>query len=145
MTIKVLLGIKFNENLKNWFEKQDFPKVWLKCLEIARLQDFALITTGIVGTLSGPRPPATRCATRDASRRTPPLVIPAYGPDTHNMFRKISIEFLFQGIILTKSLEWLIFIPPPARSGEGVYRNHSVCQSVSVGLSVCLCRFVSGP
>ena len=39
------------------FKKQDFPKVWMKCLEIARLQDFALNTQGLLGALSGPQTP----------------------------------------------------------------------------------------
>ena len=43
----------------------------MKCLEIARLQDFAPNTPGFLAALSGPRPPYARCAIRDASRRTP--------------------------------------------------------------------------
>ena len=57
--------------LKISVEKQDFWKVWMKCLEIARLQDFAPNTPGFLGALSGPRPFTARCAIRDASRRTP--------------------------------------------------------------------------
>ena len=37
--------------LKISFEKQDFWKVWMKCLEIARLQDFAPNTPGFLGGL----------------------------------------------------------------------------------------------
>ena len=33
--------------------KQGFPKDWMKCLEIARLQDFAPNTQRLVGALSG--------------------------------------------------------------------------------------------
>ena len=41
VTFKVqYLGPKW-KSLKFSFEKRDFPKVWMKCLEIARLQDFA--------------------------------------------------------------------------------------------------------
>ena len=42
VTIKVLIDVKFDVNLKkNSFGKQDFTKVWMKCLEIARLQEAA--------------------------------------------------------------------------------------------------------
>ena len=37
--------------------KQGFPKVWMKCLEIAKLQDFAPNTQGLLGALSGPQTP----------------------------------------------------------------------------------------
>ena len=56
---------------KNQFWKKYFPKAWMECLEIARLQDFARYTPELLGALSAPRPPAARCATRHASRRTP--------------------------------------------------------------------------
>ena len=45
----------------------------MKCLEIARLQDFAPNTQGPLGVLSGPKPPAV-------SNEPPPLKISAYGP-----------------------------------------------------------------
>ena len=53
------------KSLKISFEKQDFPTVWTKCLEIARLQDFAPISQAFWDRLS-----------RGAQRR-----ISAYGPD----------------------------------------------------------------
>ena len=37
--------------------KQGFPRVWMKCLEIARLQDFAPNTQGLLGALSGAKTP----------------------------------------------------------------------------------------
>ena len=39
------------------FKKQGFPKVWMKCLEIARLQDFEPNTQGLLGALRGPQTP----------------------------------------------------------------------------------------
>ena len=38
-------------------ENRAFAKVWMKCLEIARLQDFAPNTQGLLGALSGPQTP----------------------------------------------------------------------------------------
>ena len=56
--------------LKISFEKQDFPKVWMKCLEIARLQDIAPNT----------QYPLLRGARLAMLVDDPPLEIPAYGP-----------------------------------------------------------------
>ena len=71
MTIKVLIGVKFNENLKKIsFEKQDFPKFSMMCLEIAKLQDIAPNTPDLL-------PRSARLAMRVDE---PPLEIPAYGP-----------------------------------------------------------------
>ena len=44
----------------------------MKCLEIARLQDFAPNTQGLLGALSGP-----------PYQTNPPLKISAYGPDVY--------------------------------------------------------------
>ena len=38
---------------------------------MARLKDFVQIPLGFWGSLKAPRPPAARCATQDACRRTP--------------------------------------------------------------------------
>ena len=58
MTIKVLIGVKFEEILlKISNGKQGFPKVWMKCQEIAWFQDFAHNTQGLLGALS----PQTPC------------------------------------------------------------------------------------
>ena len=38
--------------------KQGFPKVWVKCLEIPRLQDFAPNTKGFWEPWAAPKPPA---------------------------------------------------------------------------------------
>ena len=59
------------KSLKISFEKQDFPKFGMKCLEIARFQDYAPNTPGL------PRPPAAiaprfvRCVTRSAGQQPP--------------------------------------------------------------------------
>ena len=56
ITIKVeVLWKLWQTKSRNWwkslkisFEKQDFPKVRMKCLEMSRLQDFAPNTTGLL-------------------------------------------------------------------------------------------------
>ena len=53
-------------------ENRAFRKL-MKCLEIARLQDFAPNTQGLLGALCGPPPPLPY-------RTNPPLKIFAYGP-----------------------------------------------------------------
>ena len=62
------------------FKKQDFPKVWMKCLKIARLQDFALNTPGLLGALSGPQTLCREVRDSHCESMNPPLEIPAYGP-----------------------------------------------------------------
>ena len=68
------------ENNKISVEKHDFPKVWMKCLEIARFQDFAPNTPELLGALSGPQTPCRKSYVRESTN--PPLEIPAYGPET---------------------------------------------------------------
>ena len=61
---------------KIWWKslkKQTFPKVWMKCFEIARLQNFTPNTPGLLGALSSQTPAVialciARCATRDDER-----------------------------------------------------------------------------
>ena len=55
------------------FEKQDFPKVWMKCLEIVRLHDFAPNTPWLLG------PPCPEVGDSWCESTNPPLEIPAYG------------------------------------------------------------------
>ena len=63
------------------FKKQDFPKVWMKWLKIARLQGFALNTQGLLGALSGPQTLCREVRDSHCESTNPPLEIPAYGPD----------------------------------------------------------------
>ena len=56
---------------KNQFEKQDFPKIWMKCLEIAGCRILLQIPQDFWDTL-------LRGARRESTN--PPLEIPAYGP-----------------------------------------------------------------
>ena len=52
----------------------------MKCLKIARLQDFALNTPGLLGALSGPQTLCREVRDSHCESTNPPLEIPAYGP-----------------------------------------------------------------
>ena len=62
----------WNNEMSN--EEMELFQTEIRCLQIARMQDFAPNTPGLLGALSGPRPPAVtaprnaRCATHFASR-----------------------------------------------------------------------------
>ena len=73
MTIKVLIGVKFDENLKNQFWKTGLLES-LNELSAWKLLDCRIllqIPQGFWEPWGAPRPPTARCAIRDASRRTP--------------------------------------------------------------------------
>ena len=73
------------------FEKnQDFPKVWMKCLKIARLQDFAPNTPGLLGALSRPQTLCREVRDSHCESTNPPLEIPAYGPDISYLENKVN-------------------------------------------------------
>ena len=61
------------------FKKQDFPKVWMKWLKIARLQDFAPNTPGLLGAFSCPQTLCREVRDSHCESTNPPLEIPAYG------------------------------------------------------------------
>ena len=62
----------------------------MKCLEIARLQDFAPNSQGLLGALSGPQTPLPY-------RTNPPLKISAYGPACYTVkIYKNKPQFFFK-------------------------------------------------
>ena len=52
----------------------------MKCLEIARLKDFAPNTPGLQGVAQGPQTPCREVRDSRCVSTNPPLEIPAYGP-----------------------------------------------------------------
>ena len=52
----------------------------MKCLKIARLQDFALNTPELLGALSGPQTLCREVRDSHCESTNPPLEIPVYGP-----------------------------------------------------------------
>ena len=52
----------------------------MKCLEIARLKDFAPNTPGLLGVAQGPQTPCREVRDSRCVSTNPPLEIPAYGP-----------------------------------------------------------------
>ena len=67
----------------------------MKCLEIARLQDFAPNTQGLLGALSGPLPNWTN----------PPLKISAYGPGSTTLMSPILLHLENKFSLLQKGFE----------------------------------------
>ena len=59
----------------------------MKCLEIARLKDFAPNTPGLLGVAKGPQTPCREVRDSRCVSTNPPLEIPVYGPG----FKMISI------------------------------------------------------
>ena len=53
----------------------------MKCLIIARLQDFAPNTPGLLGALSSPQTLCREVRDSHCESTNPPLEIPAYGPE----------------------------------------------------------------
>ena len=53
----------------------------MKCLKIARLQDFAPNTPGLLGALSGLQTLCREVRDSHCESKNPPLEIPAYGPE----------------------------------------------------------------
>ena len=72
MTIKVLIGVKFDENLlKSVLKNRTFRKFEWWTWKILDCRVLLQIPRAFCGPWVAPRPPAARCATRDGSRRTP--------------------------------------------------------------------------
>ena len=79
--------------LKISFEKQDFWKVWMKCLEIARLKDFAPNTPGLLGVAQGPQTPCREVRDSRCVSTNPPLEIPAYGPERYTLWIQLKEDW----------------------------------------------------
>ena len=58
----------------------------MKCLKIARLQDFTLNTPGLLGALSGPQTLCHEVCDSHCESTNPPLEIPDFGLDIHFNF-----------------------------------------------------------
>ena len=66
----------------------------MKCLEIARLKDFAPNTHGILGVAQGPQTPCREVRDSRCVSTNPPLEIPAYGPDENVCFQRLNDRLL---------------------------------------------------
>ena len=98
--IKVLIGVKFE------FWKQDFPKVWMKCLEIARMKDFAPNTPGLLGVAQGPQIPCREVRDSRCVSTNPSLEIPAYGPVIYSML--LIVKAFFTLNFFAASIIWCL-------------------------------------
>ena len=70
----------------------------MKCLEIARLKDFAPNTPGLLGVDQGPQTPCREVRDSRYVSTNPPLEIPAYGPESILHFAYLFVEKFFDTI-----------------------------------------------
>ena len=68
----------------------------MKCLEIARLKDFAPNTPGLLGVAQGPQTPCRELRDSRCVSTNPPLEIPAYGPGIVMMIDDLGIKTIME-------------------------------------------------